>query len=81
MTKRQKEIFIMYLNSTRDRMEEDIRTLRQQLRYRNVDVVDCLELQLALERFNVFQEFSRDAKAILQLDTDDKMEGNNKNGL
>ncbi len=68
---KQKEIFLMYLNNTRDRMEEDIRTLRQQLRYRNVDVVDCLELQLALERFNAFQEFSRNAKAILRLDPDD----------
>ncbi len=68
---KQKEIFLMYLNNTRDRMEEDIRTLRQQLRYRNVDVVDCLELLLALERFNTFQEFSRNAKAILRLDPDD----------
>ncbi len=71
MGKRQKEIFLMYLNNTRDRMEEDIRTLRQQLRYRNVDVVDCLELLLALERFNAFQEFSRNAKAILRLESDD----------
>lgn len=75
MGKRQNEIFLMYLNNTRDRMEDDIRTLRQPLRYRNVDVVDCLELQLALERFNVFQEFSRDAKAILQLDIDNKNKG------
>ena len=64
---KQKEIFMEYINNKRDELQEDVRKLQQQVRYRDVDVVDCLELQLALERLNAFNEFSNSAKAILRL--------------
>lgn len=64
---KQKEIFLEYLNSTRDKLQEEIRVLQQRVRYRECDVVDCLELQLAIERLNVFDEFARHSKAILRL--------------
>ena len=37
------------------RLEQDVQHLRQNLRYRDVDVVDCMELMLALERLVVFK--------------------------
>ena len=64
---KQKEIFMTYINNKRDELQEDVRKLQQQVRYRDVDVVDCLELQLALERLNAFNEFSNSAMAILRL--------------
>lgn len=64
---KQKEIFMEYINNKRDELQEDVRKLQQQVRYRDVDVVDCLELQLALERLNAFNDFSNSAMAILRL--------------
>lgn len=68
---KQKEIFMMYINNNRDKLQEDVRQLQQRIRYRNADAVDCLELSLALERLNAFEEFSRQATAILRLSVPD----------
>lgn len=64
---KQKEIFMTYINNMRDELEENVRYLQQRMRYRNVDAVDCLELSLALERLNAFNEFSNSAISILRL--------------
>ena len=64
---KQKEIFMTYIVNMRDKLENDVRRLQQQVRYRDVDGVDCLELQLALERLNAFNEFANSAIAILRL--------------
>lgn len=63
----QKEIFFQYLLNERDRLENDVDNLRQTLRYRNIDAVDCLELSLALERLNCFNDFIAHAVAIFKL--------------
>ena len=70
---KQKEIFMEYINNKRDELQEDVRKLQQQVRYRDVDVVDCLELQLALERLNAFNDFSNSAMAILRLSVPEPM--------
>lgn len=63
----QKEIFFQYLLNERDRLENEVAQLRQNLRMRNVDAVDCLELSLALERLSAFTDFSDHAIAIFNL--------------
>lgn len=68
---KQKEIFMAYINNNRYKLEEDVRQLQQRLRYREADAVDCLELSLALERLNAFDDFSRSAIAILKLSVPD----------
>lgn len=64
---KQKEIFMTYIVNMRDKLEEDVRYLQQRVRYRDIDSVDCLELSLALERLNAFNEFSNSSIAILRL--------------
>lgn len=49
------------------RLEQDVQHLRQNLRYRDVDVVDCMELMLALERLVVFKRFSGNVIQLLKL--------------
>lgn len=49
------------------RLEQDVQQLRQNLRYRDVDVVDCMELMLALERLVVFKQFSGNVIQLLKL--------------
>ena len=65
---KQKEILAAYFNNNRDKLEEDVRQLQQRLRYRNADAVDCLELALALERLNAFEDFVKSTRAILKMD-------------
>lgn len=64
----QKEIFFQYLLNERDRLEEEVVQLQQNLRMRkNIDAVDCLELALALERLSAFIDYSDHAIAIFKL--------------
>lgn len=63
----QKEIFFQYLLNERDRLEGDVVQLRQNLRMRNVDAVDCLELALSMERLNAFIDFTNHAASIFNL--------------
>lgn len=65
---KQKEILAAYFNNERDKLEEDVRQLQQRLRYRNADAVDCLELALALERLNAFEDFVKSTRAILRME-------------
>lgn len=65
----QKEILMTYIINSRDRLQEDVRQLQQRVRYRNVDAVDCLELSLAIERMNAFEDFSRSVMEIMKLST------------
>ncbi len=63
----QKEIFFQYIMNERDRLEHEVIQLRQNIRYRDVDCVDCLELSLALERLSAFIDFSSKAIQIFNL--------------
>jgi len=65
----QKEILMTWIVNSRDRLQEDVRELQQRVRYRNVDAVDCLELSLAIERMNAFEDFSRSVMEIMKLST------------
>ncbi len=67
----QKEILMTWIVNSRDRLQEDVRELQQRVRYRNVDAVDCLELSLAIERMNAFEDFSRSVIEIMKLSTPD----------
>lgn len=67
--KRQREIFFNYVYNTRCYLENDIKQLRETLRYKPVDVVDCLELALALERLAAFNKFAAETISILKLTT------------
>ncbi|MCM1328064.1 MAG: hypothetical protein NC253_01360 [Ruminococcus sp.] len=64
---RQKEIFLTYLINKRDKLENDIRQLQIRLTKREADAVDCLELALARERLIAFEEYYKEAVAILNL--------------
>ena len=63
----QKEIFYQFLLNERARLEKEVAQLRQSLRMREVDAVDCLELALAMERLNAFIDFSSKSMSIFDL--------------
>ncbi len=61
------EMLLEYIIFETTRLEQDVYQLRQTIRYRDVDVVDCLELMLALERLAVFKNFSANVIQLLKL--------------
>ena len=67
---RQKEIEMLYLYlwNRYIYLEHDVQQLQQNVRFRRIDAVDCLELCLALERFQAFKQFSADVRRILLRD-------------
>lgn len=68
MTQKQKDIYGAYIYNQRLRMEEDIKTMQQNLRWRKISALDCLELIIAVERYNAFCEFIADVNSILKVD-------------
>lgn len=67
---RQKEVELLcaYFLNYGMLLEEDVNQLRQRLRFeKNIGVLDCTELQLALNRQECFNEFARNVKSILSL--------------
>lgn len=72
----QKEIFYQYLINERDRLEEDVARLRQTLRMREPDAVDCLELALAKERLSCFLDYTNHAIAIFKMSCPADFEAN-----
>lgn len=68
---KQKEIFMQYILNNREHLQEDLRKLQQNMRYRNTDEVECLEFIIAKTRLSAFNEFAAQAIAILNLSEPD----------
>lgn len=61
------ELLLEYFLRERDRLSADIVQLQENIRYRRISSVDCLELIIAQERLSAFLDFSDNVKAILRL--------------
>ncbi|MBQ7784187.1 MAG: hypothetical protein IJ368_09475 [Oscillospiraceae bacterium] len=72
MTKKQRDIYAMYVYNQRTRLEQEIENLQQKIRWRHVSQVDCLELIIAQERYNSFCEFITNVNSIFEVDKYDK---------
>ena len=64
------EILAEYLYKERNRLEIEVAQLQENIRYRRISSVDCLELIIAQERLSAFLEFSSNVRAILRLRSD-----------
>jgi acyl carrier protein len=67
MTEKEKVLLLSYQYNNRTYLEREVVQLRSNLRYRDVDSVDCMELMLAIERLNMFNKVFRDVYAILKI--------------
>lgn len=66
-TEKQRALWLAYIYNNRIYLRQDIERLQDNLRCRDVGVVDCLELALALERLAAFDEFAAHTEAIFGL--------------
>lgn len=71
MTKKECEAICNYFMRTFDRLEADVMQLQTNVRYRRVDIVDCMEMACAIERFNTFKDLMRDLNMLLKFSTCD----------
>ncbi len=73
----QKELTLLfaYIYNNRTRLEDEKRQLQTNIRFRNVDSVDCMELMLASERLDTFNQVTNDIRHLLGFYTDDDKRG------
>lgn len=67
MTKNEIEMLYSYLYNNSVQYENDVQQLQTNLRYRRIDILDCLELICTIERRNMFTQISKDIRNLLQL--------------
>lgn len=67
---KQSELTLLYsyIYNNRLMLKNEIRTMQANLRYRDIDVIDCLELALAVERYNTFKETTNQIKLLLKME-------------
>lgn len=63
----QKEILLAYFYNNRCRLEEEIQQLQSNVRFRRIDISDCVELACSLQRLETFKEVSQDVMSILKM--------------
>lgn len=66
---RQSEIDILnaYFYNNYVRLESNIHTLKNNIRFRNIDQTDCIELMLSIQEFDTFKEIMKHIKLLLKL--------------
>lgn len=61
------DLLLEYFIRERDRLSAEIVQLQENIRYRRISSVDCLELIIAQERLSAFLDFSDNVKALLRI--------------
>lgn len=64
---RKMDLLSDYIYNRRVYLERDIQQLQENLRYRSISSVDCLELIIAQERLAMFVEITRDVTELLKI--------------
>lgn len=67
MTQKEIRLLHSYIINNRYYMEEEIRTLQSNLRFRKIGIQDCIELASAIERYEMFIQVTQDILLILNL--------------
>lgn len=58
MTSQEKELLLSWVVNEEIRLSDEVSQLRQNLRFRKIDLLDCFELAIAMQRYSDFTEFS-----------------------
>lgn len=51
-------------------LRDNVRQLQANIRYRNIDSVDCIELIIAIERLNAFEEYCKIMHTVFNIGRD-----------
>lgn len=67
ITMKKADLLAEYIFNRRIYLEHDLQQLQENVRYRSVSSVDCLELIIARERLAMFIEVTQDITSLLKL--------------
>lgn len=68
MTQKERDLLYSYIYHNYNELESEIITLKNNLRFRHIDVCDCMEYIVALQRFDTFKEVTQHIRELLNLD-------------
>ena len=68
MTQKERDLLYSYIFTNTCRLEEELNTLKNNLRFRHIDVSDAVEYIVALQRFDTFREVTTHIRELLSLD-------------
>lgn len=67
VTEKERELLKAWLLNEDVRIDEEISELKARLRYRKIDIVDCIELALLINRYQDFKQFASMVERLLNL--------------
>lgn len=67
MTDKEKMLLCSYIYNNRVQLEHEVHQLQNNIRFRRVDVADCVELICALQRLDTFKEVTNHVMMLLKL--------------
>lgn len=67
MRQSEKDLISEYLYNNYCRLEENVKTLQNNLRFRKIDIVDCFELAMAIQEFETFKEIMKHIRILFKL--------------
>ncbi len=62
------DLLMAYIVNEESRIESELIELRNRIRFRRIDISDCVELALTLQRLSDFHEFALCIIRLLNLD-------------
>lgn len=68
MRQSEKDLISSYIYNNYVRLESNIIQLQNNIRFRRVDVADCMEYICALQEFETFKEVTKHIRILLKLD-------------
>lgn len=67
MTERETMLIQSYFYNNLTALEDTVKTLQTNIRFREISVTDCVELICAIQRLETFKEVYRNVSALLNL--------------
>lgn len=68
MKQSEKDLLWAWLTNEEIRIENELTELRNRIRFRRIDITDCIELMLTLQRLEDFRDFAIILIRLLNLD-------------
>lgn len=67
MNRNELTLLYSYIYNNRVRMEEEVRQLQNNIRFRNISVADCVEMICAIQQLETFKDTTEHIRLLLNL--------------
>lgn len=67
MNKNEAALICAYVYNNEQRLRDELKELVQRVRYRDIDIYDCVELVCAMERMSTFKQTTTDILSLMKV--------------